>query len=101
MIRLASRKLYARPGFSTATRSLQGLTVGVPKESLDGECRVALTPVYAGKLVKAGAKVKIEKNAGALSGFTDEMFKQSGAEIVESGEAWKAQVVAKVRYSFY
>ena len=41
-------------------RALQGLVVGVPKESLEGEGRVALTPVNVAKLKKAGATVKID-----------------------------------------
>lgn len=82
---------------STQVRGLQGLSVGVPKESLDGEFRVALTPPNVIKLKKAGAIVKIETGAGLGSGFTDLQYKNAGAEVVSSEEAWKAEVVAKVR----
>ena len=78
-------------------RGLQGLSVGVPKESLDGEYRVALTPPNVVKLKKAGAIVKIETGAGLGSGFTDIQYKNAGAEIVPAADAWKAEVVAKVR----
>lgn len=78
-------------------RSLQGLVVGVPKESLDGEHRVALSPQNIGKLTKAGATINIETLAGDLSGFSDEAYRAAGAHIVSAEEAWKAQVVAKVR----
>jgi NAD(P) transhydrogenase len=80
-----------------AKRGLQGLTVGVPKESLEGECRVSLTPTNVVKLNKAGASVVIEKNAGLGSGFTDAQYENAGAKIVGSEEAWKAEVVTKVR----
>ena len=82
---------------SILRRDLQGLIVGVPKESLDGEYRVALVPGNVVKLKKAGATVRIESGAGLLSGFTDDLYKTAGAEIVGGAEAWKADVVAKVR----
>lgn len=78
-------------------RSLQGLVVGVPKESLEGEERVALAPINVTKLKKAGAIIKIEANAGLGSGYTNEQYAKAGADIVSGDEAWKAQVVAKVR----
>ena len=78
-------------------RSLQGLVVGVPKEILDGEHRVAIVPLNVIKLAKAGATVRIESGAGALSGFTDLQYTEAGAEIVSSAELWKSEVVAKVR----
>ena len=80
----------------TLTRNLQGLTVGVPKEVLEGEHRVALTPTNVGKLLKAGASINIESSAGDLSGFTDGMYKDAGAKIVTSSDVWKSDVVAKV-----
>ena len=54
-----------------SSRFLQGLVVGLPKEVAEGEHRVALTPANVTKLTKSGAKIKIEGNAGALSGYTD------------------------------
>jgi H+-translocating NAD(P) transhydrogenase len=79
------------------SRSLQGLVVGVPKESFDGERRVAIAPVHVAKLKKAGATVNIEAGAGAGSGFYDDMYAKAGANLVSAEEAWKAEVVAKVR----
>lgn len=78
-------------------RDIVGLTIGVPKENLDGECRVAVTPVNVAKLSKAGAKVRIEANAGELSGFPDDAYVKAGAEISPSDVVWKSTVVAKVR----
>lgn len=80
-----------------AVRTLTGLIVGVPKESIVDECRVALTPQNVIKLKKAGAVVKIQEGAGEASGFTDILYKSAGAEIVSESEVWKSQVVAKVR----
>lgn len=78
------------------TRALNGLIIGVPKEVKDGEGRVALAPVHVTKLVKAGATVNIEKDAGLLSGFRDENYTKVGANIVDRDGAWAAEVVAKV-----
>ena len=79
------------------SRGLKGLVVGVPKESFEGERRVAIAPVHVSKLTKAGATVNIEAGAGAGSGYFDEVYKKAGANLVSSDEAWKAQVVAKIR----
>ena len=61
-----------------AKRGLQGLVVGVPKESLPGEERVAMNPTLAAKLIKNGATVKIQEGAGLGSGYSDELYKQLG-----------------------
>lgn len=94
------RKIIRSPILNTYTRhqqrNLQGLVVGIPKESLEGEHRVALTPVNVTKLVKAGATVKIESGAGMGSGFADEQYKAAGALLVDGNEAWKSELVAKV-----
>jgi len=79
------------------SRKLQGLVVGVPKESLPGEERVAIAPVHVTKLTKAGAVIKIQKDAGVGSGYSNELYEKAGAKVVSGEEAWKAAVVAKVR----
>jgi alanine dehydrogenase len=56
--------------------------IGVPKEIKNNENRVAITPAGVEAMRKAGHAVIIEKRAGAGSGFTDEAYKQAGAEIV-------------------
>jgi H+-translocating NAD(P) transhydrogenase len=78
-------------------RGLQGLVVGVPKEILEGEHRVAIVPANVVKLKKAGATVKVETGAGLLSGFTDAQYKDAGAEITSEAQIWTSEVVTKVR----
>jgi len=78
-------------------RKLTNLVLGVPKESLEGEHRVALTPVHVSKLKKAGATIQIEKDAGLGSGFTDELYVKAGATLVDSASAWKSPLICKVR----
>jgi alanine dehydrogenase len=56
--------------------------VGVPKEILDNEYRVALTLAGTSALVQDGNTVFIEKDAGVGSGITDEEYVQAGAKIL-------------------
>ncbi len=72
---------------------------GIPKEIDEGETRVALTPDSVKILTKKGHKVYIEKNAGILSGFSDENYANSGAEILNTKEElWqKADIIVKVK----
>lgn len=50
------------------------LTVGVLKETLEGETRVALTPEITGKLQKLGVAVVMEKSAGEASQISDDDY---------------------------
>ncbi len=72
---------------------------GVPKELKIDENRVALTPDAIRILTDNKHKVYVEKSAGALSGFTDEMYEEAGATIVETKEElWTlANVIIKVK----
>ena len=75
------------------------MIVGVPKEVKDHESRVGVTPGGVKALVEAGHKVLIEKDAGALSAFTDDEYQAAGAEIVGSAyDVWRlADMVVKVK----
>jgi NAD(P) transhydrogenase subunit alpha len=73
--------------------------IGAPKEILEGENRVAMTPASAKDLQKLGYECVIESGAGANAGFSDEMYKEAGVEVVKTAAAlFKAvDIVAKVR----
>jgi len=74
------------------------MTIGVPKEIKNNENRVAVTPAGVEALVSAGHSVKIQKNAGSGSGFTDESYVKAGGTMVETAaEAWAEQMVMKVK----
>ncbi|HVT89339.1 MAG TPA: alanine dehydrogenase [Tepidisphaeraceae bacterium] len=62
------------------------MRVGVPKEIKPDEYRVAMMPVGAETLIKAGHEVTIETNAGVGSGFTDDDYRSVGARIAKSHE---------------
>ncbi len=56
------------------------LTIGVAKETMPGETRVAIAPEVIRKLVKDGIRVVIETGAGAAAQMPDSDF--DGADIV-------------------
>ena len=61
------------------------ISVAVLSEQAEGERRVALDPVNAGKLADKGAVVLVEKGAGDAAGFQDEQYEK--AEIVADRNA--------------
>ncbi|MFF5536579.1 Re/Si-specific NAD(P)(+) transhydrogenase subunit alpha [Streptomyces cinerochromogenes] len=67
--------------------------IGVVAESASGETRVAATPATVRQLLGLGYEVVVEPEAGAASGFSDDAYRDAGAEI---GEAWTSDVVLKV-----
>ena len=75
------------------------MIVGVPRETKRDEYRVALLPVGAEELVRAGHTVLVERSAGAGSGLPDEAYTAAGATLVD-GPAdvfGKADLVVKVK----
>jgi len=75
------------------------LKIGSPKEVFEGEARVAMTPDSATQLRKLGYDCVIESGAGKAAGFSDDAYRASGVDIVDSAEALyaTADVIAKVR----
>lgn len=75
------------------------MKVGVVRERKTEENRVALTPAGVEALVAAKHSVRVERQAGAASGFEDDDYRSAGAEIVASAEdVWNAcELVTKVK----
>jgi NAD(P) transhydrogenase subunit alpha len=69
------------------------MRIGVPKESAEGERRVALVPEVVRKLVAKGHEVVVEAGAGEAALVPDDLFADAGATI---GDPWGAEVVVKV-----
>jgi len=61
------------------------VTIGVVRETLPGEMRVAIVPEIVRKLGTAGASVLIERGAGLGAGFADQDYE--GAEIAADAAA--------------
>jgi alanine dehydrogenase len=75
----------------------QSLNIGVPKEIILQEHRVALTPSSVNLLVINGNEVLIETGAGNESHFTDKDYSEAGAKICYSSEeVYKADIIVKV-----
>jgi alanine dehydrogenase len=75
------------------------MIIGVPKEVKNNENRVALTPAGVISFINAGHRVLIEKDAGNGSGFSNEDYANSGAEIIENAkDIWsQAEMIMKVK----
>ena len=72
------------------------MIIGIPRESLPGETRVAATPQTVGQLIKLGYEVVVEAGAGAASNFPDAAFTEAGAGVGSAEQVWAADVVLKV-----
>jgi len=62
------------------------MNIGIPKERMNQELRVGLTPYGVDLLTRAGHICYIETRAGAGVGFTDYDYERVGGRIVYSGE---------------
>jgi alanine dehydrogenase len=75
------------------------MTIGVPKEIKEQEQRVAMVPSAAEQLVRRGHSVLVQKSAGLGSGYPDEEYARTGAEIVDSAKEvfTRADMIVKVK----
>ncbi|WP_281915769.1 Re/Si-specific NAD(P)(+) transhydrogenase subunit alpha [Caldimonas thermodepolymerans] len=73
------------------------MLIGIPRESLDGETRVAVTPETAKKLKAQGHTVRVESGAGVAASAPDEAYVAAGAEITDRAGAFGCDLVLKVR----
>ncbi|OZM70282.1 NAD(P)(+) transhydrogenase (Re/Si-specific) subunit alpha [Amycolatopsis antarctica] len=69
------------------------MSVGVVRESVPGERRVALVPGSIPRLTRRGLRVVVESGAGEDAHLPDELYERAGAHI---GDAWSADVVLTV-----
>lgn len=77
----------------------KGLTIGIPKEIMKGERRVAAIPDTVRKMVAEGAAVIVEEGAGSGSYFSDEDYKEAGATLFGDVEALfrESDIILKVK----
>ena len=75
------------------------MKIGVPKETVVDERRVALTPEIAGRLAKSGLAVLVERGAGEAASFRDDAYTAAGAATAATAADLFAQsdVVLKVQ----
>lgn len=74
------------------------MRIGIPKETIREEKRVALAPAGVNTLVQAGHTVFIETGAGYESHFTDDEYRAVGATIVYNAEEvyHRSEMIVKV-----
>ena len=63
------------------------MKVGVPKEIVPNEHRVALSPEGVTKLIEAGAEVMVESGAGEAASLLDSMYEKAGSTLVSDTAA--------------
>ena len=82
-------------------RELSGphVTIGVPREVVPGERRVALVPDIVKRLVQQGHKVIVESNAGEAAHLLDSAYETAGATIVPDHASvfQQADLIVKVQ----
>ena len=69
------------------------MKIGIPKEILQNESRVAMTPAWARTLTELGHEVLVETGAGIGSSFHDADYIQNGAQILSTAEEILQQLI--------
>jgi len=75
------------------------MKIGILTETFEGERRVSGTPKSIARLKKQGFDVIVQSGAGINASFTDDAYREAGAEVLEGASAvWDtADLVSKVR----
>ncbi len=84
---------------STSPSTLPPMIVGVPKETKRDEYRVGILPVGVEELTRAGHQVLVERGAGVGSGLQDDLYKEQGAQLVDTAQEVfaEAEMILKVK----
>ncbi|WP_421665374.1 Re/Si-specific NAD(P)(+) transhydrogenase subunit alpha [Pantoea agglomerans] len=72
------------------------MLIGIPKERLPNESRVAATPKTVEQLIKLGFSVTLEHEAGKRASFDDESYIAAGATLSDREQVWQSDIVLKV-----
>ncbi|MBN2513249.1 MAG: NAD(P) transhydrogenase subunit alpha [Sedimentisphaerales bacterium] len=77
----------------------RGLKIGIPREIMEGELRVASTPEMVAKMICEGAEVLVERDAGKGSLFSDQDYLEAGATIQDKASVLfeQSDVILKVK----
>lgn len=74
------------------------MKIGIAKEKIPGEVRVALLPAEVIEIIKAGHQVFVEKGAGEGVFAKDEDYEKAGAKIMEDPvEIYNKEIVVKLK----
>ncbi len=72
------------------------MIVSVPKETIPSETRVALTPDVVKRLVSDGVTARVETGAGEAAWFSDDAYRDAGAEVAARDAIWNGEIIVKV-----
>ena len=72
------------------------MLIGIPKERLPNESRVAATPKTVEQLIRLGFSVTLEHDAGKRASFDDESYLAAGATLSDREQVWQSDIVLKV-----
>ena len=72
------------------------MLIGVPRERLNNESRVAATPKTVQQILKLGFDVIVEHDAGFKASFEDQAFVAAGAKVGDAAQVWQADIIFKV-----
>lgn len=75
------------------------MIIGVPKEIMTGEARVAATPETVKKFVADGMTVLVQTGAGVKSRYDDEQYREAGAQMISQPQQLfeQADLILKVK----
>src|SRR5436309_3422703 len=71
------------------------MRVGVPRESAEGEHRVALVPELVSRLVDGGFEILVKDGVGEAASFPDASYQEVGAQL--GADPYQADAVVKVQ----
>jgi alanine dehydrogenase len=73
------------------------MIVGVPRETREGERRIALLPRAVAEITAAGHDVRIETRAGAGVGLDNDAYRRVRADITVAKDVWDSDLIVKVK----
>lgn len=101
---MAKSKPFISPSFSYETMEetldikpkTESLSIGIPKEEIFDENRIALTPEGVGVLVANGHQVTMETGAGAGAKYSDKDYSDAGTRVVsDKQEVFQSDMLVK------
>ena len=73
------------------------MQIGIPREIQENENRVSATPKTVELLIKQGFTFLVEENAGTAASFSNQAYKDSGAELAsDTNLVWQSDIIFKV-----
>ena len=72
------------------------MRIGIPREIVPGENRVAATPTTVAAIRKLGYDIAVEHHAGDNASLPDDAYEKAGATLADSTTVWGSSIVLAV-----